>query len=77
MQPNMSANDPKRTFFLRGHKVKVGGHLTAHLSANLDKLVRAGPNGGVITRDQLVALLRTAISKRPQTERRSPCRLHR
>jgi hypothetical protein len=44
--------DPKRTLFLPGYKVKVGGHLTAHSSANLDTLIRTGPNAGVITRDQ-------------------------
>jgi hypothetical protein len=49
----MSANDPKRTLFLRGHKVKVGGHLTAHSSANSIQLC-AGSNAGVITRDHAI-----------------------
>jgi hypothetical protein len=44
----MSAFDPKRTLFLRGHKVKVGEHLAAHSSANLGTFVRASPNAGVI-----------------------------
>ena len=49
----MSANDPKWTLFLRGHKVKVGGHLTAHSSANSIQLC-AGSNAGVITRDHAI-----------------------
>ena len=45
--------DPKRTLFLRGHNVKVGGHLTAHSSANSIQLC-AGSNAGVITRDHAI-----------------------
>ena len=53
----MSANDPKRTLFLRGHNVKVGGHLTAHSSANSIQLC-AGSNAGVITRDRPVRAIK-------------------
>ena len=63
--------------FLRGHNVKVGGHLAAHSSAILGTLVRASSNAGVIARDQLAALSRTTISGCLQTGRRSICRLHR
>jgi hypothetical protein len=49
----MSVSDPKRTLFLRGHKVKVGGPMAAHSNANLGtRVIRASPNAGVISRDQ-------------------------
>ncbi len=48
----MSAFDPKRTLFLRGHKVKVGGQTAAHSSANLGTRMHASPNAGVTARDQ-------------------------